>query len=51
MTFCFQRGPLRCEGEKAPILQSLIDVAETPEDIFDIAGFVISETAVIINHK
>ena len=51
MTFCFLRGPLRCEGEKAPILLSLIDVAETPKDIFDIAGRVISETAVIINHK
>ena len=51
MTFCFQRGPLRCEGEKAPILQSLIDVAETPKDIFDVAGRMISVTAVIINHK
>ena len=51
MTFCFLRGPLRCEGEKVPIFQSLIDVAETTKDIFDVAGRVISETAVIINHK
>ena len=51
MTFCFLRGPLRCEGEKAPILLSLIDVAETPKDIFDIAGRVMSETAVIVNYR
>ena len=51
MTFCFLRGPLRCEGEKAPIFQSLIDVAETPKDTFDIAGRVMSETAVIVNYR
>ena len=51
MTFCFLRGPLRCEGEKVPIFQSLIDVAETPKDTFDIAGRVMCETAVIVNYK
>ena len=51
MTFCFLWGLLRCEGEKAPIFQSLIDVAETPKDTFDIAGRVMSETAVIVNYK
>ena len=30
-TFCFLRSPLRSEGEKAPILQILIDVAEKPQ--------------------
>ena len=31
MIFCFLRDPLRCEGEKATILQILIDVAEKPK--------------------
>ena len=30
-TFCFLRGPLRSEGEKASILQILIDVAGKPK--------------------
>ena len=30
-TFCFLRHPLRSEGEKAPILKILIDVAEKPQ--------------------
>ena len=45
MTFCFLRGPLRCEGKKEPILQSLNDVAEKPKskDVFYTTGPVLSE--------
>ena len=49
MPFFFLKGLLlRCEGEKEPTLQSLIDVAEKPKikDVFDIAGRVLCETAV-----
>ena len=49
MPFFFLKGLLlRCEGEKEPTLQSLIDVAEKPkiQDVFYIAGRVLSETAV-----
>ena len=31
MTICFLRGPQKCEGEKAPILQILFDIAEKPK--------------------
>ena len=46
-TFCFLRGPLRSDDEKAPILQILIDVAGKPKihRSIDIAGRVLSETA------
>ena len=46
-TFCFLRGLLRSDDEKAPILQILIDVAGKPKihRSIDIAGRVLSETA------
>ena len=50
MTFCFLRGPLRCEGEVVPILQILIDIIEKPkiQRSFDFEVCLLSETAVIM---
>ena len=47
------RGPLSCEGEKAPILQILMTSQNNPKskDVFDIAGRMLSETGVMFTAK